>query len=342
MRFAGRHRDLVSTFSHHADRIANRLDPDVELSEERWLLLGATFTHEYAVEAASLCNPSIVAHPDQTSAPLGGLRVVLSVRGIGEGHLSTHRVPHRDRDRRRAPRDRRSRAATRPWAPSHPGVFDRAAFHGHLRALGQRRRERGVRARPPRPRPSRPTSSTHRLAVLTGQRDTRRNARATATLLRSIAARSYARQLPRRRRTSPSGCCGRRWRRSPTAWRTPGSCASSTTTGRSPTSPPTPPSTAWTSASSCCAPPTSGTFESSPMSGPAAVGKGLALFPRRIGGRFAALSRHDRERNSVAFSDSLDHWGTLGRRAGPAVGLGDAPARQLRLADRDRAPAGSC
>jgi predicted GH43/DUF377 family glycosyl hydrolase len=45
------------------------------------------------------------------------------------------------------------------------------------------------------------------------------------------------------------------------------------------------------------------------MSGPAAVGKGLALFPRRIGGRYAALSRHDRERNSVAFSDSLGHWG---------------------------------
>ena len=50
-------------------------------------------------------------------------------------------------------------------------------------------------------------------------------------------------------------------------------------------------------------------FDSSSMSGPAAVGKGLALFPRRIGGRFAALSRHDRERNSVAFSESLDHWG---------------------------------
>jgi predicted GH43/DUF377 family glycosyl hydrolase len=51
-------------------------------------------------------------------------------------------------------------------------------------------------------------------------------------------------------------------------------------------------------------------FESSSVSGPAARGKGLALFPRQIGGRFAALSRHDRERNSVAFSDSLDHWGT--------------------------------
>ena len=45
-------------------------------------------------------------------------------------------------------------------------------------------------------------------------------------------------------------------------------------------------------------------FVSSPMVGPAAANKGLALFPRRIGGRFAAMSRSDRETNSVAFSDS--------------------------------------
>ena len=44
------------------------------------------------------------------------------------------------------------------------------------------------------------------------------------------------------------------------------------------------------------------------MIGPAATNKGLALFPRRIGGRFVALSRHDRETNAVAFSDSLLHW----------------------------------
>ena len=44
------------------------------------------------------------------------------------------------------------------------------------------------------------------------------------------------------------------------------------------------------------------------MIGPAATNKGLALFPRRIGGRFVALSRHDRETNAVAYSDSLLHW----------------------------------
>jgi predicted GH43/DUF377 family glycosyl hydrolase len=44
------------------------------------------------------------------------------------------------------------------------------------------------------------------------------------------------------------------------------------------------------------------------MAGNAATGKGLALFPRRIGGRFAALSRSDRETNAVAFSDDVRCW----------------------------------
>jgi predicted GH43/DUF377 family glycosyl hydrolase len=52
-------------------------------------------------------------------------------------------------------------------------------------------------------------------------------------------------------------------------------------------------------------------FTSSPMTGPGAANKGLALFPRRIRGRFAALSRADRETNAVAFSDSLLHWGDV-------------------------------
>ena len=66
-RFDGRHRDLDGTFRRHARELADRLDPGSELSDERRLLLGATFTSEYAIEGAALCNPSIVAHPDQTA-----------------------------------------------------------------------------------------------------------------------------------------------------------------------------------------------------------------------------------------------------------------------------------
>ena len=89
IRFDGRHRDLVGTFRRHADELADRLDPGRELSEARMLLLGATFTSEYAIEGAALCNPSIVAHPDQAGTAAGSLRFVMSVRGIGEGHRSS-------------------------------------------------------------------------------------------------------------------------------------------------------------------------------------------------------------------------------------------------------------
>src|SRR5271168_4112216 len=89
IRFNGRHRDLTGTFRRHARELADRLDPGREPSEARTLLLGATFTSEYAIEGAALCNPSIVAHPDQAGIVAGSLRFVMSVRGIGEGHLSS-------------------------------------------------------------------------------------------------------------------------------------------------------------------------------------------------------------------------------------------------------------
>ena len=85
--FDGRHRDLAGTFRRHAREVADRLDPAASLSDARMLLLGATFTSEYAIEAAALCNPSIVAHPDQAGMPAGSLRFVMSVRGIGRTPL---------------------------------------------------------------------------------------------------------------------------------------------------------------------------------------------------------------------------------------------------------------
>ena len=89
VRFGGRHRGLSSMLDRHAARLANRVPPDVELSEQRRSLLGATFTQEYAVEAAAVCNPSAVAAPDQDGLAADELRAVLSVRQIGEGHRST-------------------------------------------------------------------------------------------------------------------------------------------------------------------------------------------------------------------------------------------------------------
>ena len=59
------------------------------LSEERELLLGGYFSHEYSIESAALFNPSIVAHPDQSGVAPGSLRFILSLRAVGEGHVSS-------------------------------------------------------------------------------------------------------------------------------------------------------------------------------------------------------------------------------------------------------------
>jgi predicted GH43/DUF377 family glycosyl hydrolase len=53
------------------------------------LLIGAYFSEEYAFEAAALFNPSIVAHPDQAGVAPGAVRFILSLRGVGEGHVSS-------------------------------------------------------------------------------------------------------------------------------------------------------------------------------------------------------------------------------------------------------------
>lgn len=88
-RFDGRHDDLQRTFERHFESVAHYLGDPSGLSFERRLLIGAYFTHEYAVEAAALFNPSIVPAPDQSGLETGALRFVMSLRAVGEGHLSS-------------------------------------------------------------------------------------------------------------------------------------------------------------------------------------------------------------------------------------------------------------
>ena len=87
--FAGRHHDLLSTFQHHYELVQHRVPPELELSPTARTLIGAYFSHEFSVEAAALCNPSMVPHPDQTDLEPGELRVAISLRQIGEGHISS-------------------------------------------------------------------------------------------------------------------------------------------------------------------------------------------------------------------------------------------------------------
>jgi len=87
--FAGRHQQTRDLFMGRYEGVKQSLLTNQKLSEERKLLLGAYFTHEYALEAAALFNPSVVPHPDQSALPPGALRFILSLRATGEGHISS-------------------------------------------------------------------------------------------------------------------------------------------------------------------------------------------------------------------------------------------------------------
>jgi predicted GH43/DUF377 family glycosyl hydrolase len=87
--FSGRHQKTKDLFLARFEFARPHLFSDLELSEARKLVIGSYFTHEYSLEAAALFNPSIVPHPDQTELAPGAIRFALSLRATGEGHISS-------------------------------------------------------------------------------------------------------------------------------------------------------------------------------------------------------------------------------------------------------------
>lgn len=95
-RLDGLLRDTLALFDNRHQGLHQRMltrgaeiQTNQPISPTRQALLGACFLHEYSVEAAALFNPSIVPHPDQSGAPQGGLRFLMSLRAVGEGHISS-------------------------------------------------------------------------------------------------------------------------------------------------------------------------------------------------------------------------------------------------------------
>ncbi len=87
--FEGRHRNLLATFEARTDEMESAFAAHPTLSVVQRRLIGAYFLNEYSFEASALFNPSIVSHPDQSGAPTGGRRFILSLRAVGEGHVSS-------------------------------------------------------------------------------------------------------------------------------------------------------------------------------------------------------------------------------------------------------------
>ena len=304
-RFRARHRDLDALLDEHFELVAHRVPEFASLPVPRRRLIGAYFTQEIAVEAAAVCNPSMVAHPDQRGVGAGDLRFAMSVRAVGEGHRSSIEfrtgVVGADGDVRVEP----------PAAPLVSGrpvpmAYRRDLFHRVLRAMDDDLSSAAY-VLDSLPDPFTALELDDALHQLSGQLVTRRGATRTIDRIRRIAASNYGVDFPPDSLlsqrvllpTAPTEAAGMedaRWVRF---------CDDDGTVTYHATY------TAWDGEHIAVQLLTTTdfvSFTSTQLTGQGAANKGMALFPRRIGGRYAALSRWDRATNSVVMSDDLGHW----------------------------------
>ena len=88
--FEQRHWQTRKVFLKRFTQVCALLDLKLEgIGDKRQQLIGAYFCHEYSYAAAALMNPSIVPHPDQTGLDRNTVRVLMSLRAVGEGHISS-------------------------------------------------------------------------------------------------------------------------------------------------------------------------------------------------------------------------------------------------------------
>ena len=134
--FSQRHQHIHDRFLERFEQVRDLMLTDQEVSEQRRLLIGSYFLAEYSLESSALFNPSIVPHPDQTGLEDGALRFILSLRATGEGHISsiTFRTGIIHADQRievTAP----AGFLTEPRQTPNP-VYEKALFARKLQELG--------------------------------------------------------------------------------------------------------------------------------------------------------------------------------------------------------------
>lgn len=305
-RFGTRHRTMHEIYHEHADLLIARLDGDmVTMSAARRLVLGAAFTHEYSIEGAALCNPSAVLFPPPS--PGGSASFVMSVRGVGEGHRSS--IGFRTGAIDSSGSVRLDPASNFPViTTAQPALHRRSVFHAKLDEDDDDR-ENASFVLDPLPERFDDSQLAEQLALLSGDTFTRRHTDDTITHLRAVAASSYRSEFAFQTAISERVL----WPQSPAERHGMEDArfvlftdddGSMTYYGTY---------TAFDGvniAQHLLQTDDFRTFFASPLAGAAAQGKGLALFPRRIDGRFAALSRSDRESNALAYSDDMHCWPT--------------------------------
>jgi predicted GH43/DUF377 family glycosyl hydrolase len=304
--FSARHRGFSETLEHHFDLVAHRLGARAVLNGERRLLMGAYFTNEYAVEAAALCNPSMVLHPDQSLLEVGEARFVMSLRAVGEGHLSciefrTGVVGPGPLVRLDDPGD------VLVGGHRRPPLYDRNLFRGKLAELGEDR-ESAAFVLDSLPERFTPADLDGAVAALDEQILTRNTARQTIERIRWVAASNYDVEFPE------DSAIGERvlWPLGPAESHgmEDARFVRFTDDGGGVTYYAT--YTAFDGSHVAPQLLETGdfrTFRVTQLTGTAARNKGMALFPRLIDGRYAALSRWDRENNAIVTSADCRSWG---------------------------------
>jgi predicted GH43/DUF377 family glycosyl hydrolase len=303
-RFSGRHRDLTETLEQNYGFVAHRLGAGIRIGRSRRQLIGAYFTQEYALEAAALFNPSIVAHPDQAGCLPGEVRFVMSLRAVGEGHLSS--IEFRSGTIGAGSEIRFDPPGRFPDTGSRrPVSYDRGLFEEKIAELGladENARFLWKRL------PSRFTAAELdvALAELSRRDVTREDPAVLADRVRWMAASGYAVEFDEHHALServlwpdgPAESHGMEDARFVrfTDGEGPVYYATYTAFDGSQVAPQLLETTDFR------------TFTVSQLSGPSARNKGMALFPRRIAGRYAALSRWDRESNAIGYSDDGHRW----------------------------------
>jgi predicted GH43/DUF377 family glycosyl hydrolase len=303
--FADRHVGLGNILEHNFASVADHIDNPDDLSPERRLLIGAYFTHEYSIEAAALSNPSIVPAPDQSGLDPGDQRFIMSLRAIGEGHISSIEFRSGVIDAGgKITMDKPSRYAMTGSRTSP--IYDKHVFSSKLEELGA---FNDITSMCVDPLPAHFTFAQLEAAILDLDRQgvDRAIAFQTTKIIHWLASSNYASTFPIESEvservifpvgpTESHGMEDARFVRFTHDDARVVYYATYTAFDGIQILPQLIETQDFVS------------FRIATLNGSAAQNKGIALFPRKIDGRYAALSRQDNENNYLMLSDNVRFW----------------------------------